>query len=159
MPSWSEVEEQAPEPAARARALFEAHRHQTIATLRADGAPRISGIECAFVDGELTFGSMPAARKGADLRRDPRFALHSATYDPPDDEAEAEGAESAARAVWQGDAKVAGRAVLVSGEGDEADAFRADVTELVVTRLNDAATLLVVEWWTPEGGVQRIERE
>ncbi|MCF7551234.1 pyridoxamine 5'-phosphate oxidase family protein [Pseudonocardia sp. WMMC193] len=148
MPSWSEVEEQAPELAARARALFEAHRHKTIATLRADGAPRISGIECAFADGELTFGSMPAARKGADLRRDPRFALHSATYDPPENEAE-----------WEGDAKVAGRAVLTSTPSDEADAYRADVTELVVTRLNDTATLLVVESWTPTGGVVRVERE
>jgi nitroimidazol reductase NimA-like FMN-containing flavoprotein (pyridoxamine 5'-phosphate oxidase superfamily) len=146
MASWSEIEEQAPELAARARALFEAHRHKTIATVRADGAPRISGIECVFADGELTFGSMPAARKGADLRRDPRFALHSATYDPPEREAE-----------WEGDAKVAGRAVLTGTDG--ADSFRADVTEVVVTRLNDAATLLVVESWTPAGGLRRRERE
>jgi nitroimidazol reductase NimA-like FMN-containing flavoprotein (pyridoxamine 5'-phosphate oxidase superfamily) len=148
MPSWSEVEAQAPELAARARALFDAHRHKTMATLRADGAPRISGIECVFADGELTFGSMPGARKGADLRRDPRFALHSAAYDPPENEAE-----------WQGDAKVAGRAVLTSAEDDGADAFRADVTELVVTRLNDSATLLVVESWTAAGGLRRVERE
>jgi len=49
--------------------LFEARTHKTIATLRADGAPRISGIECEFVDGELQFGSMIGARAGADLRR------------------------------------------------------------------------------------------
>ena len=52
--------------------------------LRADGGPRISGIEVEFADGELTFGSMPHARKGADLRRDPRFALHSASVAPPE---------------------------------------------------------------------------
>ena len=74
MAAWKDVEQAEPEFAARVRRLFEAGRHKTIATLRADGSPRISGIECEFADGELRFGSMPGARKGADLRRDPRFA-------------------------------------------------------------------------------------
>ena len=66
MPSWRDVVEAEPEFAGRVRALFEAGRHKTIATLRADGSPRISGIECEFTeDGELQFGSMPHARKGA----------------------------------------------------------------------------------------------
>ena len=54
----SDFETAAPELAARARALFEAQKHLTIATLRRDGSPRISGIECVFEDGELWFGSM-----------------------------------------------------------------------------------------------------
>jgi hypothetical protein len=37
MPSWSEVEAQAPELAARAREFFDAHKHKTLATLRRDG--------------------------------------------------------------------------------------------------------------------------
>lgn len=82
MTAWQEVEQAAPEFAQRVRELFDAHRHKTIATLRADGSPRISGIETVFEDGELVFGSMPNARKAADLHRDPRFALHSATVDP-----------------------------------------------------------------------------
>src|SRR5690349_17347304 len=82
MTAWQDVERAEPEFAQRVRTLFDAHRHKTIATLRADGSPRISGIEAVFEDGELVFGSMPNARKGADLRRDPRFALHSATVDP-----------------------------------------------------------------------------
>ena len=45
MTSWQEVEQAEPEFAQRVRALFDAHRHKTIATLRADGSPRISGIE------------------------------------------------------------------------------------------------------------------
>lgn len=147
MTSWSDVELAAPDLAQRVRNLFDAHRHKTIATLRADGSPRISGIEAAFADGELTFGSMPAARKGADLRRDPRFALHSATVDP------VEGAE----AQWPGEAKIAGLAVQV-GAGEGADAFRADITEVVLTHLDEQATRLVVEWWTPGRGLQRVER-
>lgn len=133
------------------QALFDAHRHKTIATLRADGAPRISGIEVVFEDGELVFGSMANARKGADLRRDPRFALHSATVDP------VEGAEAA----WPGEAKVSGRAVSAGAvtDGPDGDRFQADIAEVVHTHLNEAATLLVVEWWTPAQGLRRVERE
>ena len=151
MVAWREVEQAEPEFAGRVRALFDDHRHKTIATLRADGAPRISGIEARFDDGELTFGSMTGARKGDDLRRDPRFALHSATIDP------VEGAE----AQWPGEAKIAGRAVLVGPltDGPEGDAFRADIGEVAHTHLDEAATLLVVEWWTPAQGLRRIERE
>ncbi|WP_433781212.1 pyridoxamine 5'-phosphate oxidase family protein [Actinomycetospora sp. CA-101289] len=149
MTPWREVEDAEPEFAGRVRALFEGRRHHTIATLRADGAPRISGIETAFADGELTIGSMPGARKGADLRRDPRCALHSATVDP------VEGAE----AQWPGEAKVAGRAVAGSpGAEGEGDLFRLDVDEVVHTHLDAAATRLVVEWWTPAHGLRRVER-
>jgi Pyridoxamine 5'-phosphate oxidase len=156
MTAWRDVEQAEPEFARRVRALFDAHRHKTLATLRADGSPRISGIEAAFADGELVFGSMPNARKGADLRRDPRFALHSATVDP------VEGAE----AQWPGEAKISGRAIAAGPLGDGppsgepgGDGFRADIAEVVHTHLNEQATLLVVEWWTPAHGLRRIERE
>jgi hypothetical protein len=150
MPAWADVERAEPQFAERVRALFDAHRHKTIATLRLDGSPRISGIEAVFSHGELTFGSMPGARKGADLRRDPRFALHSATVDPVD------GSE----AEWPGEVKVSGRAVAVgrTTEGPDGDLFRADITEVVHTHLDDRATLLVVDWWTPENGLRRVER-
>jgi hypothetical protein len=150
MATWNDIENAEPEFAARARGLFEAHKHKTIATLRADGSPRISGIEAEFADGELTFGSMPGARKGTDLRRDPRFALHSASVDPP------EGNESA----WAGDAKVAGRAVFAGPlDGDvSGDLFRTDLEEVVVIGLNPDATALVIETWTPAGGLHRVER-
>ena len=148
--SWQDVEAAEPEFAHRVRALFDAHRHKTIATLRADGSPRISGIEAAFEDGELVFGSMPDARKGADLRRDPRFALHSATVDP------VEGSE----ARWPGEAKIAGLAIAdgPSAGGTGGDRFRADIAEVVHTHLNEGATMLVVEWWMPAHGLRRIER-
>ena len=37
--------------------------------------------------------------------------------------------------------------------------FRADISEVVVTHLNPAATLLVVESWTPQRGLRVTERE
>jgi hypothetical protein len=150
MASWKDVEDAEPEFAARVRRLFDAHKHKTIATLRADGAPRLSGIEAEFESGELTFGSMPGARKGADLHRDPRFALHSATVDPPDGDP----------AGWPGDAKLAGRAVPTGDlEGDtDGESFRVDIEEVVVTRLNETATALVIESWRPGRGLRRVER-
>jgi hypothetical protein len=151
MTAWRDVEQAAPAFAERVRALFDAHRHKTIATLRADGSPRISGIEVAFEDGELVFGSMPNARKGADLHRDPRFALHSATVDP------VEGSE----AQWPGEAKISGRAIAAGPipEGPDGELFHADIAEVVHTHLDDEATMLVVEWWMPAHGLRRLERE
>ena len=97
---------------------------------------------------------MSDARKGADLRRDARFALHGPTFHPV----------AGQEGDWPGEAKIAGRAIAagpVSTDeaGDAGDAFVADITEVVVTGLNPDASRLVVEWWTPEHGLQRIERD
>lgn len=154
MASWSEVEAQAPELAAHARRFFDAGKHKTLATLRRDGSPRISGSEADFADGELWFGSMWKAVKALDLRRDPRFALHSAS--------DATG--------WNGDAKLAGHAVEVTDAAvkvarSSADGppgpyhlFRADIHELVVVRLGDPADHLVIESWHEGRGVTSIRR-
>jgi hypothetical protein len=151
MVAWKDVAQAEPEFAVRVRRLFEAGRHKTIATLRADGSPRISGIECEFADGELKFGSMPGARKGADLRRDPRFALHGPVFHPQ------EGKEP----EWPGEAKIAGRAVPAGPAGEESagDLFLADIAEVVITRLNPEATLLVIESWTLQRGFRTVDRE
>ena len=156
MASWNEIEQAEPQFAARVRQLMEAGRHKTLATLRSDGSPRISGIECEFTETELRFGSMADARKGADLARDPRFALHGPTFHP----------EEGREGDWPGEAKVAGRAIHVGqssgdGAGDEPDAdlFVADITEVVITSLNPEATRLVVESWTPDRGLRRVERD
>ena len=152
MPAWSAIEQAEPEFARRVRRLFDAGRHKTIATRRADGSPRISGIECEFADGELRFGSMTGARKGADLERDPRFALHGPTFHP----------EEGKEGEWPGEAKIAGRATLAGPVAtDEAGGqqFVADITEVVITGLDAEATKLVVESWTPARGLRRVERD
>src|SRR4051812_12322810 len=100
MSAWSEFEREAPELAAQVRDRFTARKHHTMATLRLDGSPRISGTEVELADGELRIGSMPGAVKARDLLRDPRLAIHSATSDPP------EGQPTA----WEGEAKVSGTA-------------------------------------------------
>jgi len=153
--SWAEFEAAAPELAGKVRASLDAHTHKTLATLRRDGSPRISGTETNFVDGELWIGSMWQALKARDLQRDPRFALHSGSDDPPE---------------WSGDAKLAGIAEeitdpeLVSAINGEAAAagashlFRLDLREVSTVGVDEKRKALVIEVWTPEGGVRTIKR-
>ena len=101
MATWGEFEAEQPALAANVRERFDVHKHKTLATLRADGSPRISGIEVEFADGQICLGMMPDSLKLNDLRRDPRLAVHSPTKDAPD------GAE----ADWPGEAKIAGTAM------------------------------------------------
>jgi hypothetical protein len=147
MASWADVEQEAAELAARVRERFVVRKHHTMATLRVDGSPRISGTEVEFADGELRIGSMPDAVKAKDLLRDGRVALHSATVDPP------EGRPSG----WDGEAKVAGVA-LVSASPDESHRFVLDVRELVLTRLDEEGKQLVITSWHPGRGVSEIRR-
>jgi hypothetical protein len=156
MASWREVEHEAPELAARARRHFDTNKHKTLATLRRDGSPRISGIELIFAgDGQLFFGSMAQAVKALDLQRDPRFAVHSAS--DGDD--------------FQGDAKLAGtveeitsdeiRQAVVGGDAPPGPMhlFRADITELVVISLGgDPPDHMVIESWHPGRGVTTQKR-
>jgi hypothetical protein len=152
--SWSDVEREAPALAALARRFLDAFTHKTLATLRRDGSPRISGTEVQFVDGQLWLGSMWRSMKALDLRRDPRFALHSGSVDPPE---------------WKGDAKVAGRVEEITDpdrvhaingpEAGRSHLFRADIGELVVVRLGDPPDHLVIESWHEGRGVTRIERK
>ncbi|MGH3481041.1 MAG: hypothetical protein ACRDQD_29980, partial [Nocardioidaceae bacterium] len=90
------------------------------------------------------------------------FALHNASVSPP------KGAESS----WSGDAKVSGRAVQVTDPAELATAwqllgaepdlhselFRADIREVVVTRVGDPSDHLVIELWRPGHPLHRIER-
>jgi hypothetical protein len=154
MSTWSDFAAQAPELAERVRERLQAHKHLTIATLRRDGSPRISGTEVQLADGELWIGSMWQALKARDLQRDRRFALHSGT-DEPDE--------------FAGDAKVAGVAEeitdpeLVRKRNGEVTTgpshlFRLDLEEASVVRHNDAGDALLIEVWRPGEGVRRIER-
>ena len=143
MPSWSELEAQAPELAAEARAFLNAFTHKTLATLRRDGSPRISGTEVEFRDGEAWLGSMWRSMKALDLLRDPRFALHSGSADP---------------SAWTGDAKLAGRAEDVTEPEATSHLFRLDISELVVVRMGEPADHIVVESWHEGRGVTRRER-
>ena len=152
MARWEDLVAAEPEFTGRVRARFGIRKHCTLATLRRDGAPRISGTEVEFgEDGELYIGSMPGARKALDLRRDSRLALHSPTADPLDGDP----------GSWEGEAKIAGRAHEVGdrNQADESHRFKIEITEVVLTGLNEAADHLVIESWHPDRGLRRQTRK
>lgn len=156
MASWSAIEAEAPELAALARGYLDAFVHKTLATLRRDGSPRISGSEVIFAEGELWLGSMWHSLKARDLQRDPRFALHSGSPDPD--------------AGWNGDAKLAGRveeltdeerkAAILGGKGGPGPShvFRCEIAELSVVQLPDPPEFLVIQSWHEGRGTTRVER-
>lgn len=162
MASWQQLVDEAPEFAERARAILDANLHKTLATLRRDGSPRISGIETVFAEGEMWLVMMSGSLKARDLQRDPRLALHSASIvpDPAD-----------AAAGWSGDSKFAGRGIeetdparirAIIGEHHQASGahlFRVDITEVVIAGLNEAGDRMVIESWHEGRGLSRTERE
>ncbi|GAA2226343.1 MULTISPECIES: pyridoxamine 5'-phosphate oxidase family protein [Kitasatospora] len=155
MTTWQDFEREAPDLAPAVRARFEAHRHHVLATLRKDGAPRVSGTEVQFIGADLTIGSMLGAVKALDLRRDGRFSLHS----HPGDETMADG-----------DAKISGIAVEILDEIELSayvsdlpapvpgpfHAFRLELTEAVLTTVEDDH--LVIRSWHQGEGERTIDR-
>ena len=158
MATFADVAQQEPEFAARVRAAFDAHGHKLLATLRADGSPRISGLEMRFVGGEPWLAGMPRSVKFADLRRDPRFALHSGGAEPE---------------AFVSDAKLNGRATEVTHAAErrsyakaagvppgigEFVLFRVDLDQVVLVALNDEKNALVISSWRPGTGLTRTVR-
>ena len=155
MARWDEVAASEPEFAERVKARFDAGIHKTMATLRKDGSPRISGTETEFSGGEIWLGMMPGSLKALDLRRDPRIALHSPSTDPSPD------------GGWAGEAKLSGRAVEVDPRDkpaggapveDPSHLFRIDITEVVLTYPGTPPDHLLIELWREGEGLRRIER-
>ena len=151
MATWLDIEKDAPEFAERVRSRFAAGTNKTIATLRKDGSPRISGTELQIKDGEVTLGMMGGGVKLADVRRDPRIAVHSPTIEPPSDPTE-----------WLGEAKLSGRVVeMPPPEGAEADSghFRVDIAEVSLVHVGNPADHLVIESWHEGRGYRRRTRK
>jgi len=150
MAGWAEVADADQELADRVRRCFAVRRHATLATLRGDGAPRISGTEVTFDDddGEIYLGMMPGSLKALDLRRDPRLALHCPTEDTPHVDPTS----------WLGDAKLAGLGAEVTDPPPEdgSHRFRIDITEVVLTTVGGEH--LVIRSWHPGRGVEIRER-
>jgi hypothetical protein len=158
MAVFADVESEEPEFATRVRAAFDAHGHKILATLRADGSPRVSGIEASFTDRNLWLAGMARSVKFADLRRDPRFALHSGS-DEPD--------------AFTADAKVSGRATEVTDPEERAayaraagvpdalgpfELFRVDLDQVVLTAVSEDRNALVISSWRPGKGLTRTTR-
>ena len=153
---WEGFESAAPDLAERVRDRFESHRHAMLATLRRDGAPRLSGMEAPIRDGHLWLAMMPGSRKADDLHRDPRFSAHSAldSEDLPSGDARIDGS-----AVPATPAElflfVAGHRMVIDDPSD-LDLFVARLERVVLTSV--VGDELVLEFWTPGDGRSEVRR-
>jgi hypothetical protein len=155
MTSWADLHDEGAELAElldAVRARFASQVHHVLATVRADGSPRLCGTEVRWHGPDLVVASMGGSWKSRDLRRDGRLVLHSGTVDPPE---------------WQGDARIAGLASPVTDESVLADflaaldqpppgsfdLFRVDVTELVLLTLAPSQEELLIRSWRAGRGL------
>lgn len=167
MTSLRDLLHQEPELGPRALAILTSTTNAVLATIRADGSPRVSGIDPFVVDGQLCFGSMDGARKAQDLARDPRMALHAIPW-------ESRRTKEGATDPGDADAKVTGRAVAVTDPEEQAkvlrwfreergfdvppggDLFTVDIDSLVVVSVDGEE--LVIDRWTAAGGRKTVRR-
>ena len=156
MASWEDFGRQAPDLAAAVRARLTAKLHTILGTVRADGAPRLTGLEVHFGEGQLWLAMMPDSRKADDLRRDPRFSIHSA----PD------------VSMVDGDAKVSGLAHVVDDRAtiDRFAAtlgqnlpssgmalFRTDLTDASLARVE--GDFMVIDIWRDGEPPRQVQRQ
>lgn len=153
--NWAAFSSAEPDLAKTVEERFGAYTHHVLATLRADGSPRTTGLEVRFLNGELWLGMMPDSLKALDLRRDPRFALQA---NPGD-----------GTGMGGGDVRISGRAIEVddpqarAGYVEEVEPpqpfhlFRTELTEVVRTCVEDD-TYLVVQVWKPSEPVRTLRR-
>jgi hypothetical protein len=164
--SWTDFETAEPDLAAQARTVIASTTNCVLGTIRADGSPRLSGIDPFFLGDHLWMGSMPNARKGADLQRDPRCSLHGIPW-------ESRKVKEGAEAPGDTDVKVSARAVLLEDDAEQAsvmawfkekgqefpggaDLFRLDLDS--VTTVSVADDMLVIRRWTPSDGLVEVRR-
>jgi hypothetical protein len=74
---WRAFADDCPDLAAVAAQWIVDKHIMLLGTLRADGSPRISAVECDAVGDELCTGMIWQSAKALDLMRDPRFTVHS----------------------------------------------------------------------------------
>lgn len=85
MASWGEFRRARPEVAAKGQQfLYEfGVGLGFLATVRRDGGPRVHPISPILTAADSLCGLIVPSPKLDDLRRDPRYALHSETFPPP----------------------------------------------------------------------------
>lgn len=155
--SWSEFARLEPELATTVRSRFAAHEHHVLATVRPDGSPRMTGTNVMFDGDSLWVGSMPGSLRTADLRRDPRCALHSNPL-------------NAKLPAGEGDVRLSAEAreldtatvtTLQSARQPDSDVVDGDYFELrpvEVEVVEVHGDEMVIRRWTPTSGVVTIRK-
>ncbi len=140
--SWEQLSTDAPELAAAIEQRLGANVHHILATIQADGSPRLSGTEIEITPIQLRLGMMPNSHKLDDVNRDPRVAIHTAPLDPD---------------LADGDAKLAG-SLRADGatQGQPGHAFVFDFHTASLVRV--VGEQLEFTIWTRKDGVRTIRR-
>jgi hypothetical protein len=167
MASFGEIARIEPDLAERVQAVLTSATNAVLGTIRRDGSPRLSGADPYFHNDELRIWSMPGARKGQHLRRNPAVAVHSIPWD-------SRKLRDGAADVGLADARVTGRAVLVDDPGDHAsfrawlraersaeppddwDLFTIDIDAMAVVFVDDGR--LAVDQWSADDGRRATRR-
>ena len=155
---WSELETAAPEIARLGRERLKAVGVAMLATLRADGWPRVSPVEPHVAAGELLIGVMPRSLKARDLDRDVRCTLQTVVSDPHSGEGELklygrlleveqeDVREAAADAWWVGRAR------------PDARVFSFQLTEAAFVSWDVEHGEMTVRSWSPARGARTVTR-
>jgi Pyridoxamine 5'-phosphate oxidase len=157
LPSWRDLELGAAEIGRLGTARLNSPRVALLGTLRRDSSPRISPVEPCIAEGRLLIGAMAWSMKTADLRRDPRYVLHSAVTEPDSGE---------------GELKLSGAAVEVSqdhrsGVADawwsawppgKAVVFSLGIEQAVLVEWDTEHGLMMVHRWSPQDGYTQSSR-
>lgn len=156
---WADFRAAEPAFSDRVAARFSCHPHHVVGTLAPDGRPRLWGSSIFVSGGNLWFGAMPHALRTADLRRDPRVAVHSAPLD---------------EMLSGGDARVEGTATVLGAAesidwmrkhlpaGDDGAGLPGDVVIIGITRVvltEVEGDTLVMSVWEPGRGLRIVQRQ
>ena|SRR5215469_13408371 len=152
---WRDLEASAPQLAAMGLARL--IPLAMLGTVRLDGSPRISPIEPHLHAGDLLIAAITWSQKAADLRRDPRYVLHSPVTGPDTGEAEFKLYGSA---VQSDDAshRSLGGAWWSEYPADAALVFKLRLAAAVYVTWDMSEQLMWVDRWSIQRGYAQYQR-
>jgi pyridoxamine 5'-phosphate oxidase-like protein len=150
---WSDLESRQPRLADLGRRRLLEPGVVLVATIRADGTPRVSPVEPFVLEGILWLSMLWHSRKAADLTRDPRILVHSVITNRDGGEGEFK-IRGSARAeddpgVQRRYADAVAASLGWSPEPGRFHLFDVGIDELTFVRYDDATGDQHVAMWPP----------
>jgi pyridoxamine 5'-phosphate oxidase-like protein len=156
--SWRDMELAAPQIARPGMARLNSPHLAMLGTLRRDGSPRISPIEPHFAGGQLLIGAMAWSAKVADLRRDPRYVLHSVVTGPNSGEGELKLYGPAMEVADQGLRGAAAGAWWLTSAPGKAVVFTLHIGQAVFVDWDIDHGQMTIHRWSPRRGYSVAHR-
>ena len=157
LPGWRDLELGAPAIARLGMTRLTCPRVALLGTLRRDASPRISPVEPCVAEDQLLIGAMAWSRKTADLRRDPRYVLHSAITGPDSGEGELK-LSGAAVEVSQDQRDGVADAWWPAWPPDKAVVFCLGIGQAVFVEWDTGHGLMTIHRWSPQDSYTQSRR-